>query len=145
MICIQPARRTGDVAHLRRRPGREPSFPSNTFSSSIARLASRGGDPLNPLLSPRLAVNRLNIMTIKSASVKTGQHPPLYDLLRPYEDFPKRIDGPSVWRAEDLRERQDSWTYGFSEEQIRELGEAADSALASGRGLTGITKVRATT
>ena len=36
--------------------------------------------------------------------IKTsGQHPPLYDQLHPYEDFPKEITGPTVWNVEDYR------------------------------------------
>lgn len=36
--------------------------------------------------------------------IKTsGQHPPLYDQLRPYQDFPKKITGPTVWKAEEYK------------------------------------------
>ncbi|KAK3624515.1 hypothetical protein LTR56_020955 [Elasticomyces elasticus] len=70
----------------------------------------------------------------------SGQHPPVYSRLRPYSDFPKQIDGPTVWQAEDYREHPERWTHVFSDEEIAELGKAADDFLASGTPLTGITK-----
>ena len=36
--------------------------------------------------------------------IKTsGQHPPLYDVLHPYEDFPREITGSTVWNVEEYR------------------------------------------
>ncbi|KAJ5697110.1 Taurine catabolism dioxygenase TauD/TfdA [Penicillium majusculum] len=34
----------------------------------------------------------------------SGQHPPIYSLVRPYVGFPKTYTGPTVWKAEDYRE-----------------------------------------
>lgn len=76
-----------------------------------------------------------------SQAVKTGQHPPLHDLLRPYADFPKRIKGETVWRSEELKDKPESWTYGFNEDEIAELGTAADRILTDRVELTEITKV----
>lgn len=70
----------------------------------------------------------------------SGQHPPNYDLIRPYEDFPKEISGPTVWKAEDYRNNPERWTHIFSDEEIEELGAAADAFIASGMPLTGIKK-----
>jgi ABC-type Zn uptake system ZnuABC Zn-binding protein ZnuA len=72
---------------------------------------------------------------------KTGQHPPIYSLLQPYERFPKEVAGPSVWRADDLKNNSDSWTYEFSQGQIEELGQAADAILGNGIKLTDISQV----
>lgn len=73
--------------------------------------------------------------------IKTsGQHPPLYDQLRPYEDFPKEITGPTVWKAEDYRNNPERWTHVFSDEENAEISAAADRFLESGTPLTGITK-----
>ncbi|KAF2198975.1 taurine catabolism dioxygenase TauD [Delitschia confertaspora ATCC 74209] len=73
--------------------------------------------------------------------IKTsGQHPPLYDLLRPYYDFPKEITGPTVWNAEEYRNNPERWTHPFSAEEIEELSTAADNFLAAQIPLTGITK-----
>lgn len=80
-------------------------------------------------------------MSPATTSPKTGQHPPIYSLLRPYEDFPSHIEGATVWRSEDLKDKPESWVYEFSEAEIEELGMAADEALAGGKGLTEITKV----
>lgn len=74
----------------------------------------------------------------------TGQHPPLYDHIVPFDSFPREITGPTVWKAEDYRENPEKWTHRFTEEQIEELSVAADAFLASKTPLTGISKVRFT-
>ena len=74
----------------------------------------------------------------------TGQQPPLYGLLRPYSDFPKRITGKTVWQREDYigsPERERQWKHLLTEEEIDELSIATDQFLASGRPLTGLSKV----
>ena len=70
----------------------------------------------------------------------SGQHGPVYSLLPPYEDYPKEITGPTVWKAEDYRNNPERWTHVFSDEEIAELGDTADQFIASGAPLTGITK-----
>lgn len=70
----------------------------------------------------------------------SGQHNPDYSLIRPYAEFPKEITGPTVWKAEDYCNNPERWTHAFSEEEIAELGEAADQFIASGTPLTGMTK-----
>ncbi|MCJ1395162.1 hypothetical protein MMC18_008043 [Xylographa bjoerkii] len=73
--------------------------------------------------------------------IKTsGQHPPLYNDLRPFEDFPKAINGPTVWRSEDFISAPEKWVHRFTEEEIAEMSEAADAFLSSGTPLTGISK-----
>lgn len=76
--------------------------------------------------------------------IKTsGQHPPLYDLIKPYSDFPKEISGETVWKAEDYANNPERWVHIFNEEQISELSDAADKFLADKTPLTGISKVGA--
>lgn len=70
----------------------------------------------------------------------SGQHNPILSLIRPFSDFPKRIDGPTVWKAEDYAHNPERWTHVFSTEQIEELSRAADAFIASGVPLTGISK-----
>jgi len=73
--------------------------------------------------------------------IKTsGQHPPLYDELRPFEDFPNQIVGPTVWKAEDYVNAPERWVHRFTEEEITEMSIAADSFLELGTPLTGISK-----
>lgn len=71
----------------------------------------------------------------------TGQHPPLYDHLQPFDQFPRQITGPTVWKPEDYRDNPEKWTHTFTAEQIEELSAAADGFLAAKIPLTGITKV----
>jgi hypothetical protein len=74
--------------------------------------------------------------------IKTsGQTPPTYSQLVPYEQFPKVITGPTVWDAEDYKHNPERWTHHFSDEEIQEMSDTADAFLASGTPLTGITKV----
>jgi hypothetical protein len=74
--------------------------------------------------------------------IKTsGQHPPLYDQIRPFSDFPKEITGETVWKAEDYTNNPERWVHEFSDEEIAELSEVADKFLASKTPLTGISKV----
>lgn len=74
--------------------------------------------------------------------IKTsGQHPPLYDLIRPYSEFPKEITGETVWKAEDYINNRERWVHVFNDEEIAELSTAADKFLADKTPLTGISKV----
>jgi hypothetical protein len=74
--------------------------------------------------------------------IKTsGQHPPLYDLIRPYSDFPKEVKGESVWKAEDYTNNPERWVHVFIQEEIDELSATADKFLADKIPLTGISKV----
>jgi hypothetical protein len=94
--------------------------------------------------------HQLQVPTLKKNpfpdGLKTsGQHPPIYSALRPYNDFPKEISGPTVWKTEDYRDNPERWTHPFSWEEIAELSTAADKFIAAGTPLTGISKVRTIT
>ncbi|GME35379.1 Taurine catabolism dioxygenase family protein [Neofusicoccum parvum] len=97
--------------------------------------------PQAPHLHPSKA-NRAPVDTsVFPDGIKTsGQHPPLYDLLRPYDDFPKEIEGPTVWKAEDYKNNPERWTHPFSDDEIAELDRAADAFLAAGHPLTAISQ-----
>jgi hypothetical protein len=74
--------------------------------------------------------------------IKTsGQHPPLYDLLKPYSNFPKHITGETAWKAEDYTHNPERWVHVFNDEEIAELSNAADKFLTDKTPLTGISKV----
>lgn len=70
----------------------------------------------------------------------SGQHPPLYDALKPYEAFPKEITGRTVWKRDDFVNNPELWQHPFTDEEIAELGATADAFIASGTPLTGISK-----
>jgi hypothetical protein len=71
----------------------------------------------------------------------SGQHPPIYSALKEYAEFPKEISGPTVWVADDYKNNPERWTHPFTDEEVQELGEAADQFIASGTPLTGISQV----
>jgi hypothetical protein len=70
----------------------------------------------------------------------SGQHNPLYEVLRPYSDFPKEIRGPTVWTRDDFVNNPERWTHPFTDEEVQELSDTADHFIASGTPLTGISK-----
>ncbi|OAX79091.1 hypothetical protein ACJ72_06591 [Emergomyces africanus] len=70
----------------------------------------------------------------------TGQHPPIYEQLKPFSEFPKEITGRTVWKAEDYKNNSEKWTHRFSEAEIAELSQASDAFLAAKIPLTGISK-----
>jgi hypothetical protein len=70
----------------------------------------------------------------------SGQHPPLYEKLKAYDQYPQEITGPTVWKAEDYQTSPEKWVHHLTDEEKAELSGAADSFIASGLPLTGITK-----
>lgn len=84
----------------------------------------------------------ISTTTVHYNGIKTsGQHPPLYDQLQPYSEFPKEITGPTLWKAEDYTNNPDRWTYEFTKDEIAELSDAADRFIAGNVPLTHISKV----
>ena len=74
--------------------------------------------------------------------IKTsGQQSPLYEDLRPYDEFPEEITGPTLWKAEDYKNNPERWTHYFTEKEIAEMSDAAEKFRAAGIPLTGISKV----
>ena len=74
--------------------------------------------------------------------IKTsGQHPPLYNELKSFEDFPIEINGPTVWRSDDYVLNPERWIHEFTPEEVSEMSVAADGFMESGIPLTGISKV----
>jgi hypothetical protein len=71
----------------------------------------------------------------------SGQHAPLFEKLRPYSKFPKEITGPTMWKKEDYINNPERWTHPFTNEEVVELGAAAENFIEKGIPLTGITKV----
>ena len=71
----------------------------------------------------------------------SGQHSPIYSLVRPYADFPKTHTGPTVWKAEDYQEHPELWTHPFTAEEVAEISDAADQFTQTGTPLTGISMV----
>ena len=75
----------------------------------------------------------------------SGQHPPLYDALKHYTDFPREITGPTVWKRETYSDNPERWTHAFTDEEVQEISDAADQFIQRGTPLTGITKVHLST
>lgn len=72
----------------------------------------------------------------------SGQLDPIYSNLQSYENFPKKIDGPTVWRPEEYANNPEKWIHRFTPEEIAELGETSDNFIKQGIPLTGISQVR---
>ena len=95
---------------------------------------------IQPSVSPTLDGHPLR--EIFPDGIKTsGQHDPVYSQLRPYEEFPTEITGPTLWKAEEYKDNPERWTHQFTEEEIAEMSEAADKFKAAAMPLTGISRV----
>lgn len=70
----------------------------------------------------------------------SGHHPPVYDLLKPYSEFPESISGLTVWQASDYIHSPEKWVHRFTPEEIADLGRAADAFAARKLALTDIQK-----
>jgi hypothetical protein len=97
--------------------------------------------PTAPHLLSRPARKQVDKTLFPDGIKTSGQHPPLYDQLRPYSDFPREITGGTVWKPEDYTDNLESWVHEFSSQEVAELSAAADTFLADGTPLTGISKV----
>lgn len=107
--------------------------PALTNLAAPAAAASASGSPS----STKPASKSLFPDGLKTS----GQHAPILSLIRPYEEFPRVITGqPTVWKAEDYRDHPERWTHAFGDEEIAELGAAADAFIAAGTPITGMTK-----
>ena len=74
----------------------------------------------------------------------SGQLDPIAELLRPFEDFPSQIQGPTVWTRDDYIDDPSKWTHHFTEQEIGELSRTSDDFIARGIPLTGISQVNET-
>lgn len=73
--------------------------------------------------------------------IKTsGQTNPDYDQIKPFDEFPKKITGKTVWEAKDFADDPEKWVHRFTEQEVKELSHAADAFIASETPLTGICK-----
>lgn len=70
-----------------------------------------------------------------------GQLEPVPELIQPYENFPKKISGPTVWEADKFRARPDLWQRSWTPELIAQLERAFDDFEASGKTLPEINQV----
>jgi len=98
---------------------------------------------LTDVLPQQIPIGKIAVpISIFPDGIKTsGQHPPLYEEIRSYDDFPGEISGPTVWNADDYKNKPERWTHQLAEEEIAELSEAADNFKAAAIPLTGISKV----
>jgi hypothetical protein len=47
---------------------------------------------------------------------------------------------PTAWSRDEYKNNPERWTHPFSEEEVKEISDAADAFISSGTPLTGITK-----
>lgn len=100
-----------------------------------------GAQPTAPHLLSTQSQKPVDTKIFPDGLKTSGQHPPLYDQLRPYSDFPKEITGETVWKSEDYQNNPERWVHPFSAEEIAELSEAADKFIEEKLPLTGISQV----
>ncbi|KAI1095377.1 Clavaminate synthase-like protein [Rostrohypoxylon terebratum] len=96
--------------------------------------------PVDAIQSLKARAKQVDLSIFPDGLKTTGQHPPLYDQVYPYNAFPKRIEGPTEWKAEDYANNPERWVHQFSEEEIAEISKTADEFIKLGLPLTGISK-----
>jgi hypothetical protein len=78
--------------------------------------------------------------TLDRKNLTSGQHPPIQSALRPYSEFPKKIQGQTVWKSEDYQNNPERWIHDFSEDELEELSTVADKFIAEEIPLTEVSK-----
>jgi hypothetical protein len=125
-----------NILYTRSKPGLELS--GNTMAPALYDVQLTAPHELSGELVGQSPVDR----KIFPDGIKTsGQHPPLYELLREYSDFPKGIIGKTVWKAEDYADHPERWVHALRQQEINELSIAADKFIANKIPLPGISKV----
>ncbi|KAI0474887.1 Clavaminate synthase-like protein [Xylariaceae sp. FL0804] len=92
--------------------------------------------------SPAPSTTTVNKAVFPDGYKTAGQHPPVPSRIQPYENFPKEITGPTVWNSADFKDKPETWTHAFTEEEVAEISEASDKFIEAKIPLTGITKDR---
>ena len=95
----------------------------------------------SPIEPPLFNYHNPNPKIFPDGIKTSGQTHPDYSQIKPYEEFPKEITGPTVWNRDDYQHNPERWVHRFSDEEVKEISDAADAFLASGTPMTGITKV----
>ena len=105
---------------------------------TMAPIATQS--PVDVPQSKIFSYNNPSKSTFPDGIKTSGQRAPDYEKLVPYSQFPKKITDQTVWKKDDYQNNPERWTHHFSEEEVTELGKAADDFIASSTPLTGISK-----
>ena len=114
--------------------------PTAIYDTPVTTTAYPEHDSILPLPPTYYGPLKADPAIFPDGLKTSGQHCPIASLIRPYEDYPKKIEGPTVWGKADYQEAPDKWQRTFTAEEIEEIGQAADDFIGSGVPLTGITK-----
>lgn len=78
--------------------------------------------------------------TVYDLGLTSGQHEPDLDKVVPYEKFPKRVEGRTLWTKEQLEADHSLWEFRWTPELIQQLEESYDEFEKTGKPLTAISK-----
>ena len=95
----------------------------------------------SPIEAPIFSYDKPSSEVFPDGIKTSGQTPPNYDQLKPYDAFPKEITGKTVWKGEEFKNNPEKWTHRFTPEEVQELSDTADAFIQSSTPLTGITRV----
>lgn len=115
--------------------------PTAIYDAPVAGSSYPEHDAILPLPPSHYGPLKADPAVFPDGLKTSGQHSPIASLIRPYEDFPKKIEGRTVWVKEDFQEKPEKWVRPFTPEEVEEIGQAADDFIAAGVPRTGITKV----
>lgn len=79
--------------------------------------------------------------TVYDLGLTSGQHEPVFEKIVPYEKFPKKIEGRTVWQREQLLADHSLWEFHWTPELIAQLEDSYETFQKTGKSLTEISKV----
>lgn len=74
------------------------------------------------------------------ALISGRQHDQLPETVQPYENYPKYLDGPKLWRRDDYQSSPESWIRHWTEDELQQIETAVFNLEKTGLPLTAITK-----
>jgi hypothetical protein len=91
-------------------------------------------------MAPALAHDQQPSSRDSSDDLTSGQYSPLFDSIGSFESFPDSISGPTVWTRDEYINQPERWIHRFTEDEVADIGRAADEFQKSGLPLTKIDK-----
>ena len=150
---------TNEYLHsLNDRPG-STFYPGKCKSATIARVSTpfevilyhrkhRRLDHLASIASkyysmaPGFSIAQQSINSKQDNLQTSGQFDQLPETVQPYENYPKSIDGPTVWNRDDYQNAPERWVHHWTDEELADIERATLAFEETGLTLTSMSKDR---
>ena len=95
------------------------------------------------LLIPQTTTDLVSSKGASTAKLQTsGQHDQLKETIQPYENYPKQIDGPTVWVKEDYQDHPEKWIHHWTNDELADIERATSAFEALNLPLTEMSRER---